>query len=157
MDAYGRIISGEDVVPAPPLDAVELAAAAAITQLAEMVNAASPPALSGERVVVRARATVAGTPRQVWKFVSAPWTWIAMGGNSYPADFHTTLMDEPYLYARGAVVVSEPLDRVAFTYSWTTLRMVEADASNWRTRGYCPPNRRPCTSACAARARVSSR
>jgi hypothetical protein len=127
MDAYGRIISGEDVVPAPPLDAVELAAAAAIKQLVEMVNAASPPALSGERVVVHARASVAGTPRQVWKFISAPWMWIAMGGNSYPADFHTTLMDEPYLDAQGAIVVDKRPDRVAFTYSWTTLREVAAD------------------------------
>jgi hypothetical protein len=127
MDEYGRIISGEDVVPAPPLDAVELAAGAAIRQLAEMVNAASPPALSGERVVVCARATVAGTRRQVWKIVSAPWIWIAMGGNSYPADFHTTLMDEPYLDALGAIVVDERPDRVAFTYSWTTLREVAAD------------------------------
>jgi len=127
MDEYGRIISGEDVVQAPPLDDVELAAGAAIRQLADMVTAVDPPALSGERVVVRAHASVSGTRRQVWRFVSAPWMWIAMGGNSYPADFETTLTDEPYLCARGAVVVSDPLDRVAFTYSWTTLRLVEAD------------------------------
>ena len=127
MDEYGRIISGEDVVQAPPLDDVELAAGAAIRQLADMVTAVDPPALSGERVVVRAHASVSGTRRQVWRFVSAPWMWIAMGGNSYPADFETILMSEPYLYARGAVVVSEPLNRVAFTYFWSTWRFVEAD------------------------------
>jgi hypothetical protein len=50
-----------------------------------------------------------------------------MGGNTYPADFHTTLISEPYLEAQGAIVVEEPPARVAFTYSWTTFRSVEAD------------------------------
>jgi len=127
MDQYGRITSGEEVVHGPPLDALESAAGVAIRQLAEIVSAASPPPLSGERVVVRAQATLAGTRRQVWKLISAPWNWIAMGGNTYPADFHTTLISEPYLEAQGAIVVEEPPARVAFTYSWTTFRSVEAD------------------------------
>jgi hypothetical protein len=127
MDEYGRIISGEAAADAPPLDAIELAAAAAMRQLASLVVAENPPDLSGSTTTVSADATVAGTRRRVWRIVSEPMMWIAMGGSGDAAGFYTTLMHEPYIYARGTRVLAESPSRAAFTYSWTTMHEMEAD------------------------------
>jgi hypothetical protein len=61
----------------PPLDSLELAAGAAVRQLAALVSGREAVVLSGELTVVRSAATVPGTPRKVWNQVSIPWSWLA--------------------------------------------------------------------------------
>jgi hypothetical protein len=61
MDAYGRTFNGEDDPEAPPLDALDLAAATAVRWLADLVNQSNPPDLSGELTVVHAETIAAAT------------------------------------------------------------------------------------------------
>jgi hypothetical protein len=128
MDAYGRVFSGEDDPEAPPLDALDLAAAAGVKRLAELVNQPDPPQLSGELTVVRSETIAPGTPRKVWNQVSQPWNWVGIGAIPNPANFFMDLHREPDLEARGGYLAEEPLTRIAFTWSWTTTRYVEVES-----------------------------
>ncbi len=127
MDARGRLLTGEVEPEAPPLDAVELAAAAAVRRLAELVNRPDPPALSGELTTIRSEATLSGTPRRVWRLVSAPWNWLGNSGGTDPACFYIRLLKDPAFIAQGGFIVEVPLTLLAFTWSWTTTRWVEVE------------------------------
>lgn len=128
MDSSGRLLAGEEPDDAPPMDALELAAGAAIRQLATLVSARDAPVLSGELTGVRSAATVPGTPRKVWNEVSTPQSWLANRGGGNPADLLFVLLDEPGLGVRCGVIVDEPPARIAFQWSWTTSRW--ADVAN---------------------------
>jgi hypothetical protein len=123
MDACGRLLSGEEPDDAPAMDALDLAAAAAVRGLAELAARPGPPELSGELAAVRAQTVVPATARRVWNLVSAPWGWLGIGGGTDPADFDIYLHREPRLTVAGGFVVCEPVTRLAFTWSWTTTRV----------------------------------
>jgi hypothetical protein len=127
MDAYGRIFNDEDDPEAPPLDALDLAAATAVRRLAGLVNQSNPPDLSGELTVAHAETTAAATPRRVWNQVSEPWLWLGNQGGADPARFEFHLYREPRLEARGSFTIEEPPTHLAFTWSWTTNRWEEAE------------------------------
>jgi hypothetical protein len=48
MDSYGRLLTGEEPDDTPSLDSLELAAGAAVRQLAALVSGREAVALSGE-------------------------------------------------------------------------------------------------------------
>jgi hypothetical protein len=127
MDARGKLLTGEEQPEAPPLDAVELAAVAAVRRLAELVTQPDPPALSGELTTIRSEATVPGAPRKVWNLAAMPRVWLGNSGGGDPAHFSFGLHDEPRLEIRGDLIIEEPSDRLAFTWSWTTTRWVEVE------------------------------
>jgi hypothetical protein len=127
MDSYGRLLTGEEPDDKPPLDSLELAAGAAVRQLAALVSGRDAVVLSGELTVVRSAATVPGTPRKVWNQVSIPWSWLANHGTDDPADFLFVLLDEPGLGVRGNTIVDEPPTRIEFLWSWTTSRWAEIE------------------------------
>jgi hypothetical protein len=128
MDAYGREFSGEDDPSAPPMDAFDLAAAAGVKHLADLVNRSDPPQLSGELTKVIVRTVVPSTSRKIWNQVSTPWLWLGNRGGDDPARFHVHLNSEPELEARGGFLDEEPLAHLAFTWSWTTNRHVKVES-----------------------------
>ena len=127
MDSCGRLLNGEEPGDTPPLDALELAAGAAVRQLAALVSGREAIVLSGEVTVVRSAATVPGTQRRVWSQVSIPWSWLANHGTDDPADFLFVLLEEPGLGVRGNTIIDEPPARIAFLWSWTTSRWAEVE------------------------------
>jgi hypothetical protein len=128
MDAYGREFTGKDDPEGPALDALDLAAAAGVRHLADLVNQPDPPQLTSELAVVHAKASVSGTPRKVWNEVSKPWLWLGNHGGEDPARFYVHLSEEPKLDVRGGLVTEEPLTNLAFTWSWTAKRYVEVES-----------------------------
>jgi hypothetical protein len=127
LDAYGRVFSGQETPEAPPLDPLELAAAAAVSQLATLVNQTDPPPLSGELTLVHAETIAPASPRKVWGEVSVPWLWLGNQGGGDPARFDIRLHREPWLEARGGFVADQPLTYLAFTWAWTTTRWAATD------------------------------
>lgn len=124
MDAFGRVFIGEEEPDAPPLNAVDLAAAAAVRQLADLVNRPGPPGLSGGLTAVHAETVAPATPRRVWDQVSIPWHWVGLGGG-YGYDIY--LSNEPKLNVEGRFVFEEPPLHLVFTWSWSVNRWQEAD------------------------------
>jgi hypothetical protein len=120
MDEYGRVFNGERPSGAPGLDDLDLAAAAGVRYLADLVTQSAPPRLSGELTVVRAEAIAPATPKRVWDQVAVPWGWVGSGGGGGPAGFHVYINNEPWLEARGRFVTKEPYADLAFTWSWAT-------------------------------------
>jgi hypothetical protein len=125
MDEYGRVFNGEPPSGAPGLDGLDRAAGAGVIRLADLVAQPAPPQLSGELTVVRAEAIAPATPRRVWGQVVVPWGWLGSGGGGGPAGFEVYLLNEPWLEARGRFVTEEPYTDLAFTWSWSTTRMIE--------------------------------
>jgi hypothetical protein len=120
MDAHGRVILGEEDPDAPALDALDLAAAAAVRRLAELVGRPGALELSGELVEVNAQTIAPGTARKVWNMVARPWWWVGLGGGTDPANFEIYLHDEPSLDVRGRFLAAQPVTHLAYTWSWTT-------------------------------------
>ena len=128
LDACGLELTGQ--LETPPLDDIDEAAAAAISDLAALLARSDPPTWSGRRTEIRADSVVPATPRQVWTVISDPKWWLGTGGTGSLEDggfFIALLARSPDLQAEGTFLVHERLKRLVLSWSWTSDRELEAD------------------------------
>lgn len=119
LDDYGRAFVGQHEVVTWSAGGTDTAAVDGVEFFSALVGSDRPARLSGETVELAYTAVLDAPPSEVLDVVSAPWTWVGIGGQ--PQGFTVTVSPRRGLFAGGEMTAAGD-GRVFYSWRWRDLR-----------------------------------